>query len=80
MAKRFAWTKNVRLGERGLACAWLREEITAKQSARILLKDEATLPGMRQMRGVEPLHRVLTKRKDLPISKGSRRAIGEIAD
>src|SRR5689334_14957471 len=56
----------------------LREQIAAEQGARCDLVEEPALPSVRQMRCIDPLHRMLSERKALLISQCPRRAVGQI--
>ena len=56
----------------------LSEEITAQECSGRFFHQETAFPGMRQVRRVEPSHGMFTKREQLPVSQGARRAIGKV--
>src|SRR5262245_46685049 len=54
LPERLARPEDVRLGQRGPPVAALGEEVAAEQRAGVALPEEAALPGVGHVRGVEP--------------------------
>ncbi|MCU0990309.1 MAG: hypothetical protein MUE63_12175 [Xanthomonadales bacterium] len=51
----------------------LREQVAAEQRFRAALEQVPALPGMRQVRGVDPAHRVAAQREFLAVGQGAGR-------
>ena len=60
--------------------AAFREQVAAQQCAGCLVEQNPAFPGMRHVRGVEPLNPVPPERDDLAIGQGARLTIGDVVD
>ena len=58
----------------------LGEQVAAEQGARRGVVQESAFPSVRQVRRIDPLHRMLPEREVLLIGKHPRRTVGQIPD
>ena len=79
-AKRFAGSENIRLDERPLASARLGEEVAAEERLGPFFHQKPAFLGVRQMRRIEPAHRVVTDRERLAVGERPGGTIGEVVD
>src|SRR5262249_51392747 len=75
-AEGLARPEDVGLGQRWQPVAALGEEIAAEQRARRALPEKSALPGVRDVRRVEPRHAMPPERERLAVAERARRAIG----
>ena len=77
-AGRLARPQDVRLDNRGHLMPTLCEEVACEQGPRRGLEHESAIPAMGQLRRVDPLHLLLAKRQDLPVTERAWRPDGLI--
>ena len=63
-----------------MAASSLREQVTTKQGAGLLLREEPTFPGVWQVWRIEPTHGVFAQRQRISVGEGAGRAIREVFD
>jgi len=80
LAKVFAWTQNITLGQWVGSFTRLGEQVSAKERAGYTLKQKAIVPAVRHMGRIEPLHFASAKIEYLSIGHCLRWSVRNVVN